>query len=54
MSDIYNVYVDYVRDDVITVTADTISEAEAKAEEIAKNRAKDGETVKITGFTIDM
>ena len=50
----YDVYIDYIRDDVIEVQAETMDEAERKAERIAEKRLKDGEIAKVTGVSAQL
>ena len=54
MKNPYDVYVEYVREDVITVDASNPDEAMASVEERAQEKAKDGEEVRITGYSVNM
>lgn len=50
----YDIYVEYVREDVITVDASNPDDAMALAEEWAEEHAREGETVRITGYSVNM
>lgn len=50
----YDVYVEYVREDVITVDASNPDEAMASVEEWAQEKAREGETVRVTGYSVNM
>jgi ribosomal protein S2 len=49
----FDVYIEYVRDEVYTVNAETADEAQEIAYEIAEGYAREEETVKIAGYNLN-
>ena len=50
----YDIYIEYVREDVITIDASNPDDAMASVEEWAEEHAKEGETVRVTGYSVNM
>jgi hypothetical protein len=49
----YSIFLEYVRDDCISVLANNCDEAMALAEERAEKNLHDGEIVRVVGFALD-
>ena len=54
MKNPYDVHVEFVRDEVITVDADSSDDAIAEAYEWAESEAKDGEEIRIVATSVNM
>jgi hypothetical protein len=50
----FDVYIEYVRDEVYTVNAETADEAQEIAYKIAEGYAREEETVKIAGYNLNL
>ena len=49
----FDVYIEYVREEVYTVNAETAGEAQEIAYNIAEGYAREEETVKIAGYNLN-
>ena len=54
MKNPYDVHIEFVRDEVITIDADNSDDAIAEAYEWAESRANDGEEIRIVATSVNM